>query len=136
MHLLPSTSGPRWQDNFFVPTFGFTIVGISCTALLAMALRTGSRTQAIFSNKTMRFFGKYSYGLYVFHYSIDRMLTPHVRLYMNDHFHSKALAVLTGAAAVMAVTLPIALLSFHFYEAPFLKLKRFFSYNQKAASTV
>jgi peptidoglycan/LPS O-acetylase OafA/YrhL len=128
--------GLRWEDNFFVPTFGFTIVGISCTALLAMALRTGSRTQAIFANKTMRFFGKYSYGLYVFHYSFDRMLIPHVRLYMNDHFHSKALAVLTGGAAVMAITLPIAMLSFHFYEAPFLKLKRFFSYNQKAPSTV
>jgi peptidoglycan/LPS O-acetylase OafA/YrhL len=128
--------GLRWQDNSFVPTIGFTIVGISCAALLAMALRTGSKTQRLFSNNTMRFFGKYSYGLYVFHYSIDRMLTPHVRLYMNEHFHSKALAVLTAAAVVMAVTLPLALLSYRFYESRFLKLKRFFSYNQKAASTV
>jgi len=125
--------GLVWQTNFFIPTLGFTLIGVSFAALVAMALRPRSMTQRFFENKTLRFFGKYSYGLYVFHYSVDSVLTGPTRLFVNNHFHSKGLAVLAGACVVMAVTVPIALFSYHFYEAPFLKLKRYFSYNRPAS---
>jgi peptidoglycan/LPS O-acetylase OafA/YrhL len=124
--------GLIWQTNFFIPTFGFTLIGITFAALVAMALRPRSKTQHLFENRTLRFFGKYSYGLYVFHYSVDGFLTRPTRLFVNNHLHSKALAVLAGACLVTAVTIPIALLSYNFYEAPFLKLKRYFSYNRSA----
>jgi peptidoglycan/LPS O-acetylase OafA/YrhL len=124
--------GLVWQTNFFIPTFGFTIVAISCAALVAMALRPGSKTQCLFGNKTLRFFGKYSYGLYVYHYSLDVMLTHHIRLAVDTHFHSKVLGVIAGALAVLAATVPIAVLSYHFFEAPFLRLKRYFSYSGEA----
>jgi peptidoglycan/LPS O-acetylase OafA/YrhL len=127
--------GLVWQTNFFIPTFGFTLVGISCAALIAMALRPGSNTQVLFGNNILRFFGKYSYGLYVYHYSVDTMITHHIRFAVDTRFHSKALGVLTGAFVVMAVTIPIAVISYHFYEAPFLKLKRYFSYNGKVPMT-
>ena len=127
--------GLIWETNFFVPTFGFSLVAISCAALIAMALRPGSKTQRLFANRTLRFFGKYSYGIYVFHYSLDTMLSVPTRLYVSNHLHSKALGVVAGACVVMAVTIPVALLSFHFYEARFLSLKRYFSYNKKEAST-
>jgi len=127
--------GLGFQTNFFMPTFGFTIVGVSCAALIAMALRAKSKTQRIFENKTLRFFGKYSYGLYVFHYCVHGVFSSPIRAFMNEHFHSKALAVLAGACLVMAITLAIALLSYHFYEAPFLKLKKYFSYNERASLT-
>jgi peptidoglycan/LPS O-acetylase OafA/YrhL len=54
-------------------------------------------------------------------------------LNVNNHLHSKGLAVLLGACVVMAVTVPIAMFSYHFYEVPFLKLKRYFSYNLPAS---
>jgi peptidoglycan/LPS O-acetylase OafA/YrhL len=127
--------GLVWQTNFFVPTFGFTFVGISGAALIAMALRPDSKTQHLFENKTLRFFGKYSYGLYVYHYSLDEMLTHRIRIAVGTSLHSKALGVLAGAIVVMAVTIPVALLSYHFFEAPFLRLKRYFSYNGKSPST-
>jgi peptidoglycan/LPS O-acetylase OafA/YrhL len=125
--------GLVWQTNFFMPTFGFTLIGVSFAALVAMALRPRSKTQRLFENKTLRFFGKYSYGLYVFHYSVDSILTGPTRLFVNNHFHSKGLAVLAGACVVMAVTVPIALFSYHFYEVRFLKVKRYFSYNLPAS---
>src|SRR5271155_1928671 len=125
--------GLVWQTNFFMPTFGFTLSSVSFAALVAMALRTGSKTQHLFENSTLRFFGKYSYGLYVYHYSAEGPPAAPPRLFVNNHLHSKTLAVLAGACLVMAVTVPIALLSYHFYEAPFLKLKRYFSYNRPAS---
>jgi peptidoglycan/LPS O-acetylase OafA/YrhL len=127
--------GLVWETNFFVPTFGFTLVAISCASLIAMALRSGSKTQRLFSNSTLRFFGKYSYGLYVFHFSIETMLSTPTRLYVGNHLHSKALGVLAGACVVMAVTVPVALLSYHFYESPFLRLKRYFSYSKTELPT-
>jgi peptidoglycan/LPS O-acetylase OafA/YrhL len=127
--------GLIWETNFFVPTFGFTLVAISCAALIAMALRPGSKTQQLFTNQTLRFFGRYSYGIYVFHYSLENMLNSPVRVYVSTHLHSKALGVVAGAFVVMAATIPVALLSYHFYEARFLSLKRYFSYNKKEAAT-
>jgi peptidoglycan/LPS O-acetylase OafA/YrhL len=127
--------GLTWETNFFVPTFGFTLAAISCAALIAMALRPGSKTQQLFANSTLSFFGKYSYGIYVFHYSLDTMLTVPTRLYVGNHLHSKALGVIAGACVVMAATIVVALLSYHLYEVRFLSLKRYFSYNKKEAST-
>jgi peptidoglycan/LPS O-acetylase OafA/YrhL len=115
-----------------MPTFGFTVIGLSCAALVAMTLRPRSITQRVFENNILRFYGKYSYGLYVYHYSVNGFLSAPARAFANNHLHSKGLGVLAGACLVMAVTVPIAVLSYHFYEAPFLKLKRFFSYNRPA----
>src|ERR1700733_8344924 len=93
--------GLVWETNLFVPTLAFSLVGISSAALIAMTLRPNSKTQRLFQNKTLRFFGKYSYGLYVFHYSLEAALTQRIRLVVDNHFHSKALGVLAGACTVL-----------------------------------
>jgi peptidoglycan/LPS O-acetylase OafA/YrhL len=126
--------GLLWQHTFFIPTFGFTLVALAFTALIAMALSPGSQTERFFTNRILRFFGKYSYGIYVFHYSIHEILTRPTRLYIDNHLHSKVFAIVGGAAVVMAATIPLAVLSYHLYEAPFLRLKRYFSYNQQASA--
>jgi peptidoglycan/LPS O-acetylase OafA/YrhL len=124
--------GLHWQDNFFVPTIGFSIFGIASAALIAMTLRPQSFTQTLFKNRVLRFFGKYSYGLYVYHYSIDQALAVPLRHIIDNHFHSKALGVLLTAMVVFVLSILIALLSFHFFESRFLRLKRYFSYNRSA----
>ena len=120
--------GLEWQTSFFLPTFGFSIIGIACASCIAMALRSGSRTQRLFDNRVLRFFGRYSYGLYVFHYSLDRSLTVPMRLFLFRYVHSRALAVMLTASVVLALSILVALLSYHLYEMHFLKLKKYFSY--------
>jgi peptidoglycan/LPS O-acetylase OafA/YrhL len=126
--------GLIWETSFFIPTLGFSIIAITAAALIAMVLRPASITQRLFENPTLRFFGKYSYGLYVFHYSLQGMLSAPIRQYIDTHLHSKALGVIGGACVVLAASILVALLSYHFYEAPLLKLKRYFSYNREATS--
>ena len=82
----------------------------------------------------LRFFGKYSYGLYVFHYPIGGLLTSPVRVYIDGHFHKKVLGVVAGAIVVFIASTLVALLSYHFYELPFLKLKKYFAYRKNAAA--
>jgi peptidoglycan/LPS O-acetylase OafA/YrhL len=105
---------------------------LGSAAVIAMALRPRSRTQTWFGNPVLTFFGRYSYGLYVFHYSIAAMIAVPVRFWLNAHLHSKAIGVLGSAIAVLALSIAVALLSYHFYEAPFLRLKRYFSYRASA----
>jgi len=124
--------GLDWEQNKLIPTAGFSIVAITWAAMIAMALRPRSRTQTWFGNPVLTFFGRYSYGLYVFHYSIAAMIAVPVRFWLNAHFHSKAIGVLGSAVAVLALSIAVALLSYHFYEAPFLRLKRYFSYRASA----
>jgi len=125
-------NGLDWEKSFFIPTLGFSLIGIASASLIAMTLRGGSYTEHFFKNKVLRFFGKYSYGLYVYHYSLSESLTTPVRTFVDAHFHSKALGVLVGAIVVTLLSILVALLSYHLFESRFLKLKKYFSYNKRA----
>src|SRR6266581_7265564 len=112
-------------------TVALTTLSAFFAALLVTAVG-GSATTHIFSSRILRFFGKYSYGIYVFHW----MLTPALEKYCS---HLK-LAALLGSSflgiisymAIAAATATLAaFLSWHFYEKHFLKLKRFFEYSEK-----
>jgi peptidoglycan/LPS O-acetylase OafA/YrhL len=119
-------------DGDFIQTLGFSLLGISSAALIAMTLRSGSVTQRIFQNRFLRFLGKYSYGIYVFHYSIDGFLKAPIRSFLNAHLHSKGLSVLIEALIVGVLSVIVAMLSYHLFEVHFLRLKRYFSYNRAA----
>jgi peptidoglycan/LPS O-acetylase OafA/YrhL len=120
--------GFNWQGKFFMPTVGFTLVGLACATLIAMALRPRSTTQRLFRSAFLRFFGRYSYGLYVFHYSIEGAVSHPLRRLLADQLHSKTLAVLGDGLVVGALSVLAALLSYHLFEARFLHLKRLFPY--------
>lgn len=129
-----SNHGLDWKTSTFIPTVGFSLIGISCASLIAMSLRPGSRTKQFFNNPVLRFFGKYSYGLYVFHYLLGGLLTQPVRLFIDAHFHRKVLGVIAGAIVVFIASTLAAILSYHFFESPFLKLKKHFTYRKSATA--
>jgi peptidoglycan/LPS O-acetylase OafA/YrhL len=129
-----SNHGLDWKTSIFIPTVGFSLIGISCASLIAMSLRPGSRTKQLFNNPVLRFFGKYSYGLYVFHYLLGGLLTQPVRFFIDAHFHRKVLGVIAGAIVVFSASTLAAILSYHFFESPFLKLKKHFTYRKSEAA--
>jgi peptidoglycan/LPS O-acetylase OafA/YrhL len=128
--------GFLWQDSTMVPTLGFSLVGISCASIIAMTLRATSRTEHFFQSSILRFFGKYSYGIYIFHYSLAGFANGPIRLLVNQHFQSRALGVCIGAIFVTALSVLAALLSYHVYEKQFLRLKKFFSYSSASSVVV
>jgi peptidoglycan/LPS O-acetylase OafA/YrhL len=75
------------------------------------------------------FLGKYSYALYVFHY----MLMPVFDRYLHDRqieawTGSWLLAMAVRMAACFAISIGVALLSWHLFEKHFLGFKRYFRY--------
>jgi peptidoglycan/LPS O-acetylase OafA/YrhL len=127
MHL-----GLSWANTFFMPTLGFSLIGIGSASLVAMALRSGSFAQRVFTFSVLRFFGRYSYGLYVFHYSVEGFFGAPLYTFFFEHVHVRGISGLLSSGTVLAASLVLAMLSYHLYEVHFLKLKKYFSYSGSA----
>jgi peptidoglycan/LPS O-acetylase OafA/YrhL len=80
-----------------------------------------------FNHPAMRYFGKYSYGIYVFHgvisyFLIDKLTEDRLAGMIGSHL----LAVLLQAAAGVSLSLLISVISYEWFEKRFLRLKRWF----------
>jgi peptidoglycan/LPS O-acetylase OafA/YrhL len=121
-----------------VRTIGFTVLGFFFGAILILGINT-PRTGVpgrILNSAVLRFFGKYSYALYVFH----PLLFPIIRKWVPPQVLAGKIgatpALLAHILVCFAVSLAVALTSWHCYEKHFLKLKRFFEYRKAPPAPV
>ena len=111
-------------------TVGYTLVAFFWGAILIHVLTAspGGVTKRVFASSTLRFFGRYSYALYVFHHPLlwfgPTFSVHFVPTVFGSHLPAYGLwlAVATGASV------GLALLSWHVVEKQFLKLKTLFPY--------
>jgi len=116
-------------DSMF-QIFGFPPLVLFFGASLVLVVRAlpSSLVGMIFNSWLMRSFGKYSYGLYVWHWLLFARLnslfpTKHYLASFGEFIPAVALhAFLSSVTSII-----IAILSFHMYELFFIKLKRFFA---------
>jgi peptidoglycan/LPS O-acetylase OafA/YrhL len=111
----------HWQENRTVNTIGYTLLAICGTSLIAMVLRAGF-TASLMKARVLRWLGKYSYGIYIIHMMIGATYSG----FLYSHVHSKVALHIAIPLCNLLITLPLAWLSFRFYEQPFLRLKRYF----------
>jgi peptidoglycan/LPS O-acetylase OafA/YrhL len=118
---------------FFNRRFHFTfpylaIVGYTTFAMLFALLINEAVTQQnriinfIFNNGILKFFGKISYGLYIYHWPVYLLLGPYMIKWTQlniSQFSSQLLASVIGTLAAIF----ISFISFRYYESYFLKLK-------------
>lgn len=121
------TVGPGDTPTFFMNTFELTLAGIFFGACIVIAV--GSHEQSaghrLLASPVLRFFGKYSYGLYVCHLPV---IVVFAKAGLNaghlvKWLHSEFLSVLTVNGVALAVSITIAFASWHLYEKQWLKLK-------------
>jgi peptidoglycan/LPS O-acetylase OafA/YrhL len=113
--------------NSFISTAGVTLLAVTGVCLIASVLRTGSVAARLFSSRPLRFLGRYSYGLYVFHYSIYATLDDRIWRWATAHSHSKTLPILASGVIILAISVVLAVISFHCFEFPLLRLKKRFA---------
>jgi peptidoglycan/LPS O-acetylase OafA/YrhL len=109
---------------------------LSATALVgAIAAPAGTAVSCLWNHRLLRFFGRYSYGLYVWHPMTialfrERLLSPE-RLPLVYGSHLPAYLLFT----VLAITASVAaaLVSWRAVEQPFLAMKRFVPRNPARA---
>ena len=118
------------KQDAVIGTAGFTLLAIAFAALLVLALLAapGARVARVFGSRPLRTLGTYSYGLYVFHQPVALLLTwvgstALLARLGGGAFGGQLLYTLLGFALSMA----IALASWHLYEKHFLALKSRFA---------
>jgi peptidoglycan/LPS O-acetylase OafA/YrhL len=123
-----------WPDHWMMRSIGFSIVALVWAALLIkILLGQNGPIGSIVSSKLFRFFGKYSYGIYLIH----GFLRPALGQFMPtepwlDYF---SFAPLLGgfllAGVKIALCTILAMFTWHWFEFPILKLNRRFPYRYR-----
>ena len=126
------------RRQLLMPTNGPSeVVGYVALACLSGALLVGAlnarKALIVWENPALRFLGRYSYGMYMWHQLTIAELQRHVapgRLPVigGSHLPGNALFVLVA----LVTTIAVALLSWHMIEYPFLKLKTLLPYRKRS----
>jgi peptidoglycan/LPS O-acetylase OafA/YrhL len=117
--------GLRAQDPV-VGTFGFSLLAVFFGALLFIGLTASptGRARRTLSAAPLRFFGKYSYALYVFHQPVVlRLAAAGLAALLIPKVGGGLPGAVCFAAVALAVSLVAALASWNLWEKYFLRLK-------------
>jgi peptidoglycan/LPS O-acetylase OafA/YrhL len=120
-----------YHADGLIGTVGFTFIAIAYGALLILAIRHGSLLERIFSLPLLRLFGKYSYGIYLFHFPLSEFLSPKRETFISVT-HSFAVGSITFLLVCLIINLGVAAVTFHFIESPIIGLKKRFEYDKDA----
>lgn len=108
----------------WMETFGFTAIDILSACAIWISLQGGSFLFRALSATPLRKLGQISYGFYVFH-DIPHTLYISFSIWLVGQSNMGAYVLPVVVAFVS--TLVLSLLSFHFFEMPFLRLKERFA---------
>ena len=106
--------------------FGQTLGGylsLDAACLLLFAAFLGAQVPRL--ARPLIYLGKISYGLYVFHFVV-RLVVGNI---LEKHLHApEAVQIAALYIVTAAVTILIASMSYHFFEKPFLRFKKRFTF--------
>ena len=102
----------------------FTLWDIFFGAILIFSIsQKNNWLKSLLGTRVFKFFGKYSYGLYVYHQPVNKLMFDKVIGPMQINFpYLPIVATMT----CLGITIVIALLSYNLIEKPFLSLKKYF----------
>jgi peptidoglycan/LPS O-acetylase OafA/YrhL len=120
--------GPRGDTNALMSGAGLSIFPLAFSAALAITVRDNRSLIARgLERPILKFFGKYSYGLYVTHVIVRAaalaVIPAPFLLWQSQLAWQLTFMIVAGAASVT-----VAVLSWHLYERHWLALKRYFPY--------
>jgi len=107
-------------------TVGFSLIVLAYAALLVLSLGPLAR---LFSTRILRTFGRYSYGMYLYHFPLTSVFE-----HAKPFFAALPLGSIIYVAACLVANVAIAAASFHFFEQPMMRLKKRFDYTDEVDS--
>jgi peptidoglycan/LPS O-acetylase OafA/YrhL len=117
-----------------VATIGFTLIAICFAACLAITVASPPHSwiRRVLSSSALVALGTYSYGIYVIHAPVIWFLSK--AGLQADIFPRILGSTLPGVVIFsvigISISIGLAMLSYHYWEWPFLRLKRYLPYNR------
>ena len=115
-----------FRVNLFFVSIGFTLVAIAYGCIVVFAITEKDNfLKRITSNSGLIFFGKISFGLYIFHWPIYLTMFSLTNFLVQKSgliFSANYIQLINIVASFTLVTI-ISFLSFKYYESIFLKWK-------------
>lgn len=119
---------PRfYPSDPLVVTAGHTILAVLSASLIVAAVRQDSWRWL--ANPTLRALGKYSYGIYVWHFPLQRALLQWYG-FQPPPSGVRGVDTVVFLVAGIAGSVILGWMSYRVIERPFLRLKRFFVYSE------
>ena len=112
------------HNDRVICTVGFSLIAVAYGALLVLSI---GPLAGLFSLRILRIFGKYSYGIYLYHFPLTTAFA-----HAKPFFARYPLGSLSYVAMALAANIAIAAVSFHLVEQPILRLKSFFAYRNRS----
>jgi len=128
--VVAAAAGNFDYENRVVQSVGYSAIALFFGALLVLVNTNRGLLKWLCEISVLRFFGKYSYGLYVYHifvgYLIGSMgVSPKS---LSTQFHSYAIGGIAYIVLNLGASIGVAVASWYLFENPILKLKRHFEY--------
>jgi peptidoglycan/LPS O-acetylase OafA/YrhL len=101
---------------------GYTATALVFSGLLLRTLLLGTVPNRIFSGSFLRFCGRYSYGIYVYHVLFGPVLLT-LMAWLQDRLESRIIGGFLFVVISFLLSVAAAVISYEFFEARFLKLK-------------
>jgi peptidoglycan/LPS O-acetylase OafA/YrhL len=119
-------------------TIGYTLIAIFFASAILLAVAAPRRSAVAWTVHwaPLRFLGKYSYAIYVFHFPVLFVVGSRVRLedyprflqpFATSHPRLMIFALMAGISTALAVV------SWHLFEKQFLRLKKHFEYERQSS---
>ena len=108
-------------NNYFI-SFGYTMNALLFGSILLLAISKFKYNflRMSLNNSFFRFFGKYSYAIYVFHFPVHLLFFNYFLSILNNKYFA--------SICIIFITLCISIISWYSFESRILKLKKHFRY--------
>jgi len=127
------SKGLAWTSSAWMMIFGLDFTAMAAVGFVWCALLPATRVHRLCESHLLRFFGKYSYGIYIYHQVFQAQMMRYLYPMTVRMTHSAGLgAAIYFFIAIALVTL-FAVVSYHAFEVRFLRMKTFFPYQPRAA---
>ena len=113
-------------DSLFFATIGYTMNAILFATVILGALNyRAAQFAGMLQNRTLRYCGKISYGIYIFHLPVLLVLGTHLHNWMTGHLQwNETVASFCSLACSLLACFSVSALSHRYYESYFLRLKK------------
>ena len=113
-------------DSLFFATIGYTVNAVLFASMILCALRyPASRVAGWLRHRVLRYFGKISYGIYIFHLPVLLILGSHIHRWMISYLEwNEMVASTSSITCSLIASVSVSAVSYRYYESYFLRLKK------------